>query len=230
MGETMDFQRVPISARERGEGTIAYEASSAGVRYQVIGTMRSDRRAFDAYRVTDDGVMRPASTGGSHRTRIAAFAQCEADLADVLSDRAAAKAAAAESAKQSSPSPGLTITINIGPDVGVVPERRRYACAGCSFATVNDNTLKQHQRMTGHAAGYVEPLSPASVERVARRAKYDALKQVLIVLDGWIEGVKSNIEDGMPGDIDQFHVDDIRRMVNDAAREIGTDDPFRAEG
>jgi hypothetical protein len=34
---------------------------------------------------------------------------------------------------------------------------KRYACAGCSFASASDNTLKQHQRATGHAARESEP-------------------------------------------------------------------------
>jgi hypothetical protein len=30
--------------------------------------------------------------------------------------------------------------------------KKRFACADCSYATVNDGVLKQHQRATGHAA------------------------------------------------------------------------------
>lgn len=33
---------------------------------------------------------------------------------------------------------------------------KRFACANCSYASSNSNTLKQHQRATGHAAAQSE--------------------------------------------------------------------------
>jgi hypothetical protein len=71
------------------------------------------------------------------------------------------------------------------------------------------------------------------VDRIVRRARYDALKTLLSVLDGWIEGSRSNHEaldhrtsfDGCCG---QYAPEDIRAMVNDAARDLGTPLPVVA--
>lgn len=61
-----------------------------------------------------------------------------------------------------------------------------------------------------------------------RRGAHQALAKFLGVLDGWIEGARSN-HDGLDhrGELmgsecwTEFHPSDIRRMVNDAAREVG---------
>lgn len=77
-------------------------------------------------------------------------------------------------------------------------------------------------------------------QRIAKRAAYDTLKALLSVLDGWVEGARENNEamdrrdcyPGGPNDPERFHASDIRRMVNDAARMMGTNEPFdvRSEG
>jgi len=59
-----------------------------------------------------------------------------------------------------------------------------------------------------------------------QRGAHRALMKLLAVLDGWIEGAHSNHEAlGHRGEImpcwTQFHPVDIRRMVNDAASELG---------
>jgi hypothetical protein len=71
------------------------------------------------------------------------------------------------------------------------------------------------------------------LDRIVRRAQYTGLKALLGVLDGWVEGCQSNAEalgrrrpdaDGV-----MFVRGDIRRMVNDAARELGTAQPWAAD-
>jgi len=66
-------------------------------------------------------------------------------------------------------------------------------------------------------------------QRVVKRAKYDALRTMLDVLNGWIEGAHENADagSGSHADAEQFHADDIRRMVNDAAREHHVREPYR---
>lgn len=69
------------------------------------------------------------------------------------------------------------------------------------------------------------------LDRIVRRAQYTALHEVLSVLDGWIEGNAVNAEGGV-GEVEaihRFHSLDIRRMVNDAARELRVPEPFRDE-
>lgn len=84
-------------------------------------------------------------------------------------------------------------------------------------------------------------VSPASTaldaeadRRIIERAKYNALRELLSVLDDWTTGARDNhfgLEHrGEPLDSEcwtRFHLDDIRRMVNDAAREIGCREPYR---
>jgi hypothetical protein len=70
------------------------------------------------------------------------------------------------------------------------------------------------------------------VKRIVRRAVYDTGKALLDVLDGWIEGAAENTAAGMgPRDADpeQFHADDIRRMVNDACRVMGAPEAWRKD-
>jgi hypothetical protein len=73
------------------------------------------------------------------------------------------------------------------------------------------------------------------VARIVRRAQYDALRAVLSVLDGWVEGMARNCEELHEGThpVDDcsktFHVRDIRAMVGDAARHLGTVAPPEAK-
>lgn len=67
------------------------------------------------------------------------------------------------------------------------------------------------------------------LDRIVRRAQYDALREMLSTLDGWIEGARENHEAMGRRDAfdDSFAPDDIRRMVNCAARAVGTREPYR---
>lgn len=72
------------------------------------------------------------------------------------------------------------------------------------------------------------------VHRIIRRAHYEALKQVLATLDGWIEGAKENHDArAHRGELDpcweQFHAVDIRTMVDHAARALGARELWRPE-
>lgn len=84
-----------------------------------------------------------------------------------------------------------------------------------------------------------EPAPPGVVDRggvlgvAGQRGAYRALKRVLDVLDGWIDGAKANhdaLEHRGESTGDEcwtrFHPDDIRNMVNDAAREVGVTEPW----
>lgn len=62
------------------------------------------------------------------------------------------------------------------------------------------------------------------VDRIVKRAVYQTGKELLEVLDGWIEGARENTEAGMghrDADPEVFHASDIRTMVNDAMRLMG---------
>lgn len=70
------------------------------------------------------------------------------------------------------------------------------------------------------------------LRRIVARAKYDALREMLRTLNGWVEGARSNLEamGRLAADVERdsrtFDVDDIRMMVNDAARACGTSEPY----
>lgn len=77
-------------------------------------------------------------------------------------------------------------------------------------------------------------LDDVLASRIVHRAAYDALKAMLNVLNGWIEGAQENCDalghtshggdHGVCGKA--FAPDDIRRMANDAARLVGTREPY----
>lgn len=115
-------------------------------------------------------------------------------------------------------------TINItAPDADLAEAIRRAVCAPVPVSPPADPVA--------------EDRLPALHERVVRRAQYEALKVVLSVLAGWIEGAQENcvaLEHGSAGRHDdsllcgeRFHADDIRTMINDAARELGTSEPWQ---
>lgn len=79
------------------------------------------------------------------------------------------------------------------------------------------------------ALGTLVPAQRDIVDRIVERASYVALRTMLKVLDGWIEGNREAAETlGRGRDVDPqiFHAEDIRRMVNDAAREVGAREPY----
>jgi hypothetical protein len=77
------------------------------------------------------------------------------------------------------------------------------------------------------------------ISRIVRRAKYDALHAMLEATDKWVAGAQENctaMEHGPAARHDDgracgetFYVADIRNMVNDAARQVGTREPYRPE-
>lgn len=70
------------------------------------------------------------------------------------------------------------------------------------------------------------------LDRIVRRAQYTALHAMLGVLDGWIEGAAENHEAMSHRDNDccrDFAPADIRRMINDAAAELGVPAPYVPE-
>jgi hypothetical protein len=73
---------------------------------------------------------------------------------------------------------------------------------------------------------------PELVDRIVRRARFEALRTMLGVLDSWIDGAAENHEAMSHRDNDccrDFAPADIRRMVNDAAAELRVPEPYRAE-
>lgn len=67
-------------------------------------------------------------------------------------------------------------------------------------------------------------------KRLVRRAAYETARAMLSVLDGWIEGARENNEalGRREDDAEMFHANDVRRMVNDACRVMGTSDAWHA--
>lgn len=85
-------------------------------------------------------------------------------------------------------------------------------------------------RLAEHPLDNLFDLDNTLAGRIVKRAQYDALRKLLDVLDGWIEGARENNEAMQRHDDPQiFHAEDIRRMVNDAAREVGTREPYRKD-
>jgi len=84
--------------------------------------------------------------------------------------------------------------------------------------------------MTDRGRAAAVPMEPAreTGEDPETTGARQALARMLQMLDGWIEGVRENHDGcGHRGEIrgeecwTQFHPVDIRRMVNDVARELG---------
>lgn len=70
---------------------------------------------------------------------------------------------------------------------------------------------------------------PAATDKVAVLL---ALHTMLGVVESWVQGARENHE-GLghrdPGCCSTFHPDDIRNMINDAARELGIDEPWKKD-
>lgn len=67
-------------------------------------------------------------------------------------------------------------------------------------------------------------------DRVLRRVRYETLRAFLLVLEQWVAGGKNNhAGSDHSGELEPcwetFHASDIRTMVNDTARELGTAEP-----
>lgn len=67
------------------------------------------------------------------------------------------------------------------------------------------------------------------LDRIVKRAIYEAGKTMLGVLDSWIEGARENHEAAGRHDPfdEQFYPDDFRNMINDMCRELGAPEPWR---
>lgn len=234
-----------LSSREAADGSTAYVAEAEGVRYRIVGSyvLGTRTRRFRAFRVT--GVaslpkLTPAGEGGEHKTRAAAYAQAEADLAEVLRDRERPAGEVLALA-------GVTVATHHVTNDGEVAPRPTAAAAELDPVV---HSLPALARRAESLAEYIraaealtasadDPDAALSVltDRLVRRAQYGALKAALAVLAGWVESVRTNCEAGMHSGTsthlggpcgEQFHVTDIRNMINDTARELGTALPWRA--
>lgn len=91
----LTFKAAGLTNKEATGGYTAYVAEAEGVKYRVVGNLIAGRmdgaRAFRAYRVVgaNGNSLVPAADGSKCKTRAAAYAQAEADLDEVLRDRAA---------------------------------------------------------------------------------------------------------------------------------------------
>jgi hypothetical protein len=68
------------------------------------------------------------------------------------------------------------------------------------------------------------------VDRIVRRAQYAALREVLVVVNGWVAGTAENHEamQHRGNCCRDFAPADFRQMLNDAARNLGTTLPVTA--
>lgn len=241
-----------LTSREIADSSTAYVAEAHGVRYRIVGTLAPGARArrFRAYRVAGVASLPkyfPAADGGEHKTRGAARDQAERDLAAVLADRVLRT-------PETAPAPAVGDLVTFPGSLcqdgdlwrveQIRPTWRGY------FA---DLLLAYHQggqsrkirtsvplHLLAPAPGIppapaIDPATtdtvPELVDRVVRRAQYEALKAALAVLAGWVESAQENNASmgrgtGI-GDPVMFDVDEIRRMINDTARELGTALPWR---
>lgn len=111
-----------------------------------------------------------------------------------------------------------------------------------TVTTILAEDLIEHLRREIEAA-QPQPADPATeddsnelLDRIVRRSQYTALKAMLSVLAGWVEGARGNCEAVGHGRAsahngglicgEQFDIDDIRNMINDTARELGTAQPW----
>lgn len=132
--------------------------------------------------------------------------------------------------------PGQTLT--------VTPVAADVTCVGCREIVRNESAAHKTREYTSQQLDAIlrriDGFEPDAVQlrqfgdiivgRLTRRAKYDALRTMLSVADGWFEGAQDNHDAMGHRDADccqTFTVEDIRRMVNDAAREAGTSEPYR---
>ncbi len=269
MGETqsrLNWQHTGLTSKEATTGCTAMIAVSHGVTYRVVGTIvpgrMTGRRTFRAYRMTDDGNRSvPAGEGGEHKTRSAAYAQAEADLNDVLADRSAEQAQQTQGRRDFP-------TAYDGQGNVIVPGARKYVGRSCCASTggdVHDRSCQTPEAreqwapkrmreavqiaagvMTAAAASDALEPDPATaddiaelVERIVRRAQYEALRMVLSVLDEGIQSTSEFCHEQGHGSANQhddgrlcgeaFDVDDFQRMVNDAARRLHTAQPWHPD-
>lgn len=216
--QRLTFRAAGLTNKEATSGATAYTAEAEGVTYRVVGSIipgRMDgRRSFRAYRVvgTNGHSLHAAGSGGEHKTRAAAFEQAEADLAEVLRDRAAAEITfptpICPDTEAGTPHAAHRIEGTWREQCNGVPDPQAAPCPSRPDPALDDNVLEL-------------------VDRVVRRAQYEALKTVRSVLAGWVEGAESNcraMDHGSASRHDdnllcgeRFDREDVARMINDAA-------------
>jgi hypothetical protein len=219
-----------------------YEAEAAGVTYRIIGSpgLVHGRRIFRAYRLVEpEGLttrQHPAGEGGEHRTRKAAIAQAEADLVEVLADRA--QRAADDFAERETPGPAVVEAAAGMPPLAELRARRASNVNALrTVAKLLDVPLDELADLPPATDPALEDNVPELVERIERRAKYVALRAVLAQLDGWIGTAEHNCvanehggasyhDDGRTcGKV--FDVADFREMINGAADDLRVPRPYR---
>jgi hypothetical protein len=243
MGEMLNFTTAAPTRDQHAEGMTVYEATAHGVTYRVIGTLVdpavSVRRTFRAFRVVGESghSLHPAGPGGPLGTRAAAYAEAEADLAEVMRDRAAMTSRVLRSCCSTFES-DRHAEFCVSPDAKgerhpVEQPGPGQQSAWTVFHDKMSEAIRAADEAVQAAVRQPQPADPATedsvpdlVDRVVRRAQYLALREVLSALDGWIEGMREN---AAPGSLLAFHQDDIRRMVNDAAHRLGTAQPWKTD-
>jgi hypothetical protein len=85
-------------------------------------------------------------------------------------------------------------------------------------------------RIAEHPIENLFALDNLLVDRIVKRAKYDALREMLRTVNGWYEGAAENhvaLDHHDDGDrCLLFTIEDLQRMVNDTARACGTREPW----
>lgn len=202
----LHFRSAGLTDKEATGGSTAYEAEAEGVKYRIVGDLIPGRmngaRAFRAYRVAGLGghSLVPAADGRKHARLADAKLDAEADLAEVLRDRAPEAAP---------PTP--------------VAEALSRAAAAVRAAAEAIGTVTLAQR-----AGEPDPATDDDVdelvERIVRRAQYQALRVMARVARDWYDGSRSNHQamahNAVADCCAHFELGEILRMVNDAAVEL----------
>lgn len=123
-----------------------------------------------------------------------------------------------------------------------IAERGRVPAALMSFDMVTAavdaavGALKSAVEVAATQAvrGTPEETDAELLDRIVRRAKYDALRAMRRALTGWAEGARDAHEAGEHRDdvarcCLRFTPKDIARMIDDAAREAGTHSPYESD-
>lgn len=125
------------------------------------------------------------------------------------------------------------------PEPGACTAAARRAAALAPYVAAVEQAVEalRQQATAPPPAGAITlaELDAVPIARIVRRAKYEALRAMLRTVDGWVEGAQGNHEalshrDEFSHCCGQFDPQDIRRMVNDAARDVGTAEPYVENG
>jgi hypothetical protein len=115
----------------------------------------------------------------------------------------------------------------------------RLPAVTLDLTRVDGDALLEHVRNAVRApAPQADPATEDDTaelfDRVLRRVRYETLRAFLLVLEQWVAGGKNNhAGSDHSGELEPcwetFHASDIRTMVNDTARELGTAEPHREQ-